>query len=146
MLLTLPPYQQPLLRKRAKWLKPFESRSQRYASHVRPRSAHAGASAHAKRSTVFSPGKRAPADAAAEDRRKKQPIVPVSRRCFESLDQLNNLTASCLGHGVGVKGITTQKLKDGAECWVCSCGRAKDDNGKERTWGGQGCEKVDLSG
>lgn len=146
MLLTLPPYSPPLIRKRSKWLKPFQPSYSQYAVKAHARTRSARAAHHEKRSTVFSPGKKVKRQD-QDDKRRKQPIVPTSRRCFSSLEQLNNLTASCLGHGVGVKGISTQKLADGqSECWVCSCGRAKDDKGKERTWGGEGCEKVDLSG
>ncbi len=70
------------------------------------------------------------------------PVVPQSKTCFASLDDLNNQTASCLGHGAGVKGITTR----GSECWVCQCTKTVDEAGHTTKWAGEGCEKEDLSG
>lgn len=139
VLLTLPPYQAPFLRKRAAWLSPFASASSRYTSTHRSRSA-TPAQGHSKRSTVFSPA----ADAGRKVRRAAatpQPIVPSSRRCFESEAQLKNLTANCLGRGVGVQGLSTRT----GECWVCSCGKT-NEGGKVKSWAGEGCEKEDLSG
>ncbi|GAA5875114.1 hypothetical protein JCM1840_007259 [Sporobolomyces johnsonii] len=145
LLLALPPHQTPILRKRQPWLAPFSSGMDRYVSQQRSQHARA-LNSNVKRS-VFSP--------AAEDGRvrrapaaQKTPIVPSSSRCFASLQELNNLTASCLGHGEGVKGISTRDLgASGGECWVCSCGETWDEEtGKRTRWAGEGCEKEDLSG
>ncbi|GAA5956008.1 hypothetical protein JCM21900_002644 [Sporobolomyces salmonicolor] len=144
LLLALPPHQTPILRKRQPWLAPFSSGMDRYVSQQRSQHARA-LNSNVKRS-VFSPAsdgrvRRAPAA-------QKTPIVPSSSRCFASLPELNNLTASCLGHGEGVKGISTRDLgANGGECWVCSCGETWDvETGKRTRWAGEGCEKEDLSG
>lgn len=138
VLLTLPPYSPPFLRTRSNWLKPFNSASSRYVSAHRPRSVVPAG--HAKRSTVFSPSSEA-GKKARRAQATAQPIVPSSRRCFESEEQLMNLTASCLGRGSAVMGLSTRK----GDCWVCSCGKTTVD-GKTKSWAGEGCEKEDLSG
>ncbi|KAK4054069.1 hypothetical protein OIV83_001094 [Microbotryomycetes sp. JL201] len=138
VLLALPPYKQPWLAKRTNWLQPFQAPSASYVRVARPKLARS-MTKKSKRSTVFSPRAAAAAD------RTPVPVVAQSRRCFTSEKELKNLTASCLGRGRAVKGITTRKLDDGAECWVCSCGTTRDDNGKVQKWAGEGCEKQDLS-
>ncbi|KAL8286936.1 hypothetical protein RQP46_003942 [Phenoliferia psychrophenolica] len=134
LLLALPPYSPPLLRKRTPWLKPFASLSKRYSGVTRPSSALA---------------KRAFGDDDASDsegrvqqtaRPTPSPVVPTGYVCFESEKDLKNQTLACLGRGTAVKGVTIK----GTECWVCSCGKTTE-NGKTRSWGGQGCEKEDLS-
>ncbi|KAK4054287.1 hypothetical protein OIO90_003520 [Microbotryomycetes sp. JL221] len=135
VMLTLTPYKQPWLRKRSAWLSPFESGSASYAKVVRPRLARTTTRLN-KRSTVFSPR--------ADATKTATPVVPQSRRCFESEKELNKLTADCLGRGKAVKGVTTRDLK-GGECWVCSCGTTTDERGKRHKWAGEGCEKEDLS-
>ncbi|KAM0789657.1 hypothetical protein ACM66B_000459 [Microbotryomycetes sp. NB124-2] len=136
VLLALPPYKQPWLVRRSNWLHPFQASSASYVRVARPRLARS--MTRSKRSTVFSPR----ADAAD---RTPSPVVPQSRRCFSSEKELKNLTASCLGRGQAVKGVTTRKLDKGGECWVCSCGKTMDKSGKVHKWAGEGCEKEDLS-
>lgn len=131
--ISLPPYSPPLLRKRAAWLKPFEAGTSRYVAHKRAASSSGSLHKRAHNSDEGRIVKRAESTA--------QPIVPSSKRCFESLSQLNNLTATCLGRGKGVKGLSTR----GKDCWVCSCSPTTE-NGKRISWAGEGCEKQDLSG
>ncbi|SCZ89535.1 BZ3500_MvSof-1268-A1-R1_Chr9g10445 [Microbotryum saponariae] len=148
LLLTLPPYSPPLLRRRAPFLAPFAS-----SPAIPGQVARRGASMHlphqVKRASVFVDHpttqdgrvKRAPSDSG----KPRQPVVPSHYRCFESEAELNNLTASCLGRGVGVKGVSAARNGGTADCWVCSCGKTTEE-GKTKSWAGQGCEKEDLSG
>ena len=133
LLLALPPYSPPLLRKRAAWLKPFASLSKRYSAATRPSSALA---------------KRALGDDTDDTEGRVQqtarptpsPVVPTGYICFRSEADLKNQTLACLGRGTGVKGVTVR----GTECWVCSCTKTTE-HGKTKSWAGQGCEKEDLS-
>lgn len=70
----------------------------------------------------------------------RTPIVTSSKTCFESAEDANNQTVNCLGRGVPVQGVTVK----GGECWVCSCGKT-EENGRTKSWAGEGCEKEDLS-
>ncbi|SCV69767.1 BQ2448_1161 [Microbotryum intermedium] len=147
LLLTLPPYSPPLLRRRSPFLAPFTS-SPSIPGQVVRRGApmhlphqHKRASVFVENSTNDGRVKRAPSD----EGKPRQPVVPSHYRCFESEQELNNLTASCLGRGVGVKGVSAARDGGKNECWVCSCGKTTED-GKTKKWAGQGCEKEDLSG
>lgn len=135
VLLALPPYSPPLLRKRTQWLAPFAS--------VRSRYARSGPAVDLAKRGTSDEGRVDPAvlkkRAAAA---KSTPVVPQSKTCFASLDDLKNQTASCLGRGEGVKGITSR----GKECWVCQCTKTVDEAGHTTKWAGEGCEKEDLSG
>ena len=144
ILLTLAPHSNPLLRKRQPWLHPFESPVSRYVSRTRSSSPSSQQQQLHKRSVFVS---RQGED--EDDKKKKSEfVVPSSSKCFKSLDDLNNQTASCLDRGHGVRGIST-KAKGGDdkdECWVCKCGSTVDEEtGKKTAWAGEGCEKVDLS-
>lgn len=135
VLLALPPYSPPLLRKRTQWLAPFAS--------VHSRFARTGPAVDLAKRGTPSEGRVDPAVLRKRaDAAKSTPIVPQSKTCFASLIELNNQTASCLGHGAGVKGITTR----GIECWVCQCTKTVDESGRTTKWAGEGCEKADLSG
>ncbi|GAA6005796.1 hypothetical protein JCM10207_007234 [Rhodosporidiobolus poonsookiae] len=141
VLLALPPHPRALLRRRQGWLKPFAAPG---AGGVRARNdarAVEGMNRNVRRS-VFAPRQ---ADDGEKDERR--PVVPSSRRCFASLDELNNATASCLSRGQGVRGITTRGEED---CWVCQCAPTTEEleggGVRRRWWGGEGCEKEDLSG
>jgi len=147
VLLALPPHAQPLLRKRDMWLKPFEGRSiaaatKRYAGSR----AEAVGGQQLKKRSVFS--QRAADDGEREAEGDKAPsqVVAAGKTCFSSLAHLNNATASCLGRGHGVRGISTRANSDSNECWVCKCGVTEDDEGRRTSWAGEGCEKKDLSG
>ncbi|SGY14100.1 BQ5605_C010g06062 [Microbotryum silenes-dioicae] len=148
LLLTLPPYSPPLLRRRAPFLAPFAS-SPAIPGQVARRGAPMHLPHQVKRASVFVDHsttqdgrvKRAPSDSG----KPRQPVVPSHYRCFESEAELNNLTASCLGRGVGVKGVSAARNGGTADCWVCSCGKTTEE-GKTKSWAGQGCEKEDLSG
>ncbi|GAA6063077.1 hypothetical protein JCM10212_003135 [Sporobolomyces blumeae] len=150
--LALAPPSTPILRKRQGWMKPFETGTSRYVARSSKESAAKDILNHnqkVKRS-VFVSGQhgheRRQYEAEQGDEKKgdKKKIVPTSSRCFSSLDELNNLTASCLGHGEGIQGISTRG--DAKECWVCQCGETTDEDGRKTRWAGEGCEKVDLSG
>ncbi|GAA5856831.1 hypothetical protein JCM9279_000843 [Rhodotorula babjevae] len=150
MLLALPPHAQPLLRKRDMWLKPFEGRSiaaatKRYAGS---RAEAVGGQQLKKRSVFSQRAASGDRDGEGEGEGDKAPsqVVAAGKTCFSSLAHLNNATASCLGRGHGVRGISTQANADGAECWVCKCGVTEDDEGRRTSWAGEGCEKKDLSG
>lgn len=144
ILLSLQPEKQALLRKRQAWLHPFESPVSRYTSRTRSLKSSTNSHQNLKRS-VFSSDQ---ADEGKDGEKKGGEgtmIVPTSSKCFKSLEDLNNQTASCLSHGQGVKGISTRGGNE--ECWVCKCGSTVDEEtGKKTYWAGQGCEKVDLSG
>lgn len=128
--LALPPYQAPLLHRKAAWLAPFDAYSRYTSSH---KSHHS--STLSKRSLDGKIVKRAPKSV-------PQPIVPTSSMCFVSSDAVNNATDSCSGRGMPVAGVSA---KSGAnECWVCGCYETVE-NGKTMKWGGEGCEKADLS-
>ncbi|GAA5936979.1 hypothetical protein JCM3775_001917 [Rhodotorula graminis] len=146
MLLALPPHAQPLLRKRDMWLKPFEGRSiaaatKRYAGSR----AEAVGGQQLKKRSVFSPRAEGD-DGEGEGDKAPSQVVAAGKTCFSSLAHLNNATASCLGRGHGVRGISTRANADGNECWVCKCGVTEDDEGRRTSWAGEGCEKKDLSG
>jgi len=135
LLLALPPYSPPLLRKRTQWLAPFAS--------IHARFAHPGPAVNLAKRGTADEGR---VDATELQKRAAEasstPIVPQSKTCFASLADLNNQTVSCLGRGAGVKGITTR----GSECWVCQCTKTVDAAGHTTKWAGEGCEKEDLSG
>ncbi|GAA5935552.1 uncharacterized protein JCM15063_001072 [Sporobolomyces koalae] len=133
VLLTVPPEKRALLRKRQpSWLHPFESPIARYTS--RTRSIPHQQNRNVKRSVFVT--------RAEPKKQEKTVIVPSSSKCFKSLDELNNQTASCLSRGEGVRGLSPKE----GECWVCKCHSTFDqDSGKKTYWAGQGCEKVDLS-
>ncbi|GAA6022681.1 hypothetical protein JCM11491_000564 [Sporobolomyces phaffii] len=139
MLVTLAAPRTPLLRKRQPWLHPFSTSVSRYTSRTTKRSHNPEQHRVGKRASVFV------APRAASRNKNATVIVPTSSRCFSSLEDLNDQTASCLSHGQGVKGISTRG--DAKECWVCKCGSTVDqETGKKTYWAGEGCEKVDLSG
>lgn len=139
LLLTVQPAKKALLRKRQDWLHPFESPVSRYTSRTRSSPLQ---HQNLKRS-VFA--ERAPEEEVQKEESGKKFVVPSSSTCFDSLEDLNNQTASCLGHGEGVKGISTKEGK--GDCWVCRCRATVDEEtGKKTNWAGEGCEKVDLSG
>lgn len=141
-MLTIQPPSTPLLRKRQPWLHPFESSVSRYTK----RTTRSSTSSHqnVKRSVFVT--ERAPSDDDKKDKKSQGVlIVPTSSKCFSSLSDLENQTASCLSHGVGIKGISTRDSSK--ECWVCKCSPTVDEEtGKKTYWAGEGCEKIDLSG
>ncbi|GAA5844155.1 hypothetical protein JCM3766R1_003274 [Sporobolomyces carnicolor] len=145
ILLTLAPHSNPLLRKRQPWLHPFESPVSRYVSRTRSSSPSSQQQQQLHKRSVFVSKRREDED---DKKKKSEFVVPSSSKCFKSLDDLNNQTASCLDRGHGVRGIST-KAKGGDdkdECWVCKCGSTVDEEtGKKTSWAGEGCEKVDLS-
>ncbi|BGP25563.1 fibrocystin-L-like protein [Rhodotorula toruloides] len=117
------------LRKREGWLKRFledERRERRYGS-LGSESSVGGVGL--KRRSVFSPRQ-------TDSGSNGTILVPSSHTCFPTLSSAQNATARCLDHGSPVRGVTTRKLGDGEECWVCKC---------EKGWSGQGCEKEDRS-
>ncbi|GAA5981466.1 hypothetical protein JCM11641_004771 [Rhodosporidiobolus odoratus] len=135
ILLALPPHQTPLLRKRTSWMKPFEHAGSQYQTRS---SSHAKSLNANVRRSVFSPRQ----EGGEDDWAKNAPIVPSSNICFKSPEDVKNQTASCLGRGKPVRGLSTKE----GECWVCKCGTTQEhEGGKVRRWKGQGCEKEDLS-
>ncbi|GAA5968360.1 hypothetical protein JCM3765_002916 [Sporobolomyces pararoseus] len=143
ILLSLQEEPKTLLRKRQAWLHPFESPVSRYTS--RTRSLKSNNNNHLKRSVFTSSEANNDDDNNKDGKKEGTMIVPSSSKCFKSLEDLNNQTASCLSHGKGVKGISTKSGNE--ECWVCKCGSTVDEeSGKKTFWAGEGCEKVDLSG
>lgn len=79
----------------------------------------------------------------APTRPTPSPVVASGYTCFASAEDVNNQTLACLGRGIAVRGVTAKGVQD---CWVCSCQKTKDaGTGKVKSWGGQGCEKEDLS-
>lgn len=126
VLLALPPYTAPLLRRRTAWLAPFNP----YARYTQRAINSEG---HTKRSV---------GDKRAAKKHIRTPIVPTSSTCFASADAVNNATDSCSGRGVPIAGVST---KSGSkECWVCACSTV-EEGGKKTGYAGEGCEKVDLS-
>ncbi|GAA6044598.1 hypothetical protein JCM8097_007447 [Rhodosporidiobolus ruineniae] len=150
--LTLPPAPTPLLRKRQPWLKAFETPSDRYSGTKArsKKSALAGVEMNQKvKRSVFVARQSSSAadDDGEEEDLKNQPLVPSSSTCFPSEAQAKNATASCLGRGRVVKGLSLRKTQREAECWVCKCGTTTDrETGRKTRWAGEGCEKEDLSG
>ncbi|GAA5880143.1 hypothetical protein JCM3774_004163, partial [Rhodotorula dairenensis] len=170
ILLALPEPKTPLLRRRKPWLDAFET-GRGASKQIRGVGVAAQRSGDARnpleKRNVFSPdhalhgrrrrrraqtdkdedGDDGDDDGGGQDKKGSTFLVPSSYRCFPSRAELVNLTASCLGHGKPVKGLTTRSdLAEGAECWVCKCGTTTDEEtGKKTRWTGQGCEKVDLS-
>ncbi|GAA5828166.1 hypothetical protein JCM3770_000008 [Rhodotorula araucariae] len=140
VVLALPPHAQPLLRRREEWLKPFEAPGARYGGKAAaPLNAH-------KRRSVFSPRAAQAGEDDDGDKAGGRPLVPAGKTCFPSLAALENATASCLGRGEGVRGVSTRAGKNGDDCWVCRCHATEDDEGRRTRWSGEGCEKEDLSG
>ena len=74
-----------------------------------------------------------------QERATPIPVVPTSSRCFVDQEEVERLTANCLGRGKAVEGVSAR-----GKCWVCSCGTTTEE-GKLIKWAGEGCEKVDLS-
>lgn len=133
MLITLPstPYSPSLLslKKKQPWLNPFIHQSKTLQANF--------PSTHSKRALGSS--------ATTQAKRVRVPIVPSSFTCFNSAQEVNEATNSCnAGNGLAVKGVSALMTKNREECWVCSCSPTMV-GGKKINWGGQGCEKVDLS-
>lgn len=122
LLLTLPPYSPPLLQTRKPWLTPFNSGvNHRYTRRSIP------STSHGRVELVAKP--------------KKSPVIPSGSTCFGSAEETVNMTASCLGRGEPILGLTTR----GKNCWVCNCLPSEDKDGRIRKWAGEGCEKEDVS-
>ncbi|KAG0661293.1 hypothetical protein C6P46_004064 [Rhodotorula mucilaginosa] len=155
ILLALPEPKTPLLRRRKPWLEAFETGAGKQTRGVGVAAKRNGGGGALEKRNVFSPEhslrrRRLQSDEDGDDSGNNNNgtfLVPSSYRCFPSRSELVNLTASCLGHGQPVKGLTTRSdLPEGGECWVCKCGTTTDEEtGKKTRWTGQGCEKVDLS-
>lgn len=147
-MLALPPPSTPILRKRQPWLQPFSTSISRYTARSSSSQSKQQLNQNHKRSVFVDPpanlGKRQQEDN-NEKKNSSTIVVPSSSKCFKSLEDLNNQTAECLGHGQGVRGISVKQGQD--ECWVCKCGSTVDEEtGKKTNWAGEGCEKKDLSG
>lgn len=120
------------LRRREGWLQRFledERRERRYGL-VGGAGVGSGRGGLLRKRSVFSPRQ------SDESGTNATLLVPSSHTCFPSRAAALNQTASCLGHGAPVRGVTTRALDDGDECWVCRC---------DKGWTGEGCEKQDRS-
>ncbi|MBW0529919.1 hypothetical protein O181_069634 [Austropuccinia psidii MF-1] len=69
------------------------------------------------------------------------PIISSSQQCYESISECEKQTNSCNSHGECRQGQKTT----GGKCFVCSCHKAKDSNGKLVKWSGETCQKRDIS-
>lgn len=156
-MLALPPYSQPFLKRRSAYLAPFEDASARYGKQRRSApSAHLASRKDKRQLEAFDPtayvGTSAMSAAADDtgddaDTPNVHPVVPLSRKCFASADDVRNATGYCSGHGVPVRGITTRTLPEGQDdCWVCMCTReVSDESGKVTSYAGEACQKKDVS-
>lgn len=65
------------------------------------------------------------------------PLPKHVPQCFSSIDACNNGTNACSGHG--------KCTKKSASCYKCSCVRTTVRAGKTILWGGNACQKKDIS-
>jgi len=80
-----------------------------------------------------------------------EPITGVPAVCYTSIDNCNNATNSCSGHGKCYKKSGTEKNG----CFACLCaptqrnftvGESKKEAFTLDYWGGAACQKEDVSG
>lgn len=127
--LSLPPYRKPLLSKRTPFLDPFRSPIQERYFRAK-RDVPDNHLANKRQSLLAPPSGN---DDQKEKDKKKTKVVPHAHMCFKDAKDVKNQTANCMSHGEPVEAVSN--YQDGA-CWVCAC---------EKGYGGQGCEKRDVS-
>ncbi|CAH7670090.1 hypothetical protein PPACK8108_LOCUS4777 [Phakopsora pachyrhizi] len=69
------------------------------------------------------------------------PIVASSRECYKDQMSCEKATDGCNGHGDCLEGQKTS----GGKCFVCSCKKSKDQQGRLVYWSGETCQKLDVS-